>query len=194
MLFYLLILPVLQVFASPLEPRQSAVRITSVTASGSGCPPGSFSQLLSDDGTILGGVFKAFTTVIGPNSGTRSRELSCDVQLALEFSATCSSAVVTTTTRGHALLTSTNTGTLTRSFQITPGSSGSNPPVMSFSSADSSGGQDYVKQESISIKSSQKTASLKFSLKLFLDERNANEYGTLTVDSSDIKLGQVMAC
>lgn len=105
-----------------LSPRQSpAVQITSVTASGPGCEPDSFTSSISDSATDATLGFDAYQSAVGPGVDAADREKHCQIFLTLRFPVGCTSAEISTTYHGFAIIGEGAVGVVTPSYNLSPG-------------------------------------------------------------------------
>ncbi|KLU92619.1 hypothetical protein MAPG_11564 [Magnaporthiopsis poae ATCC 64411] len=120
-----ILLPALTAAAptTSLEPRQSLppnerIRITSVTGAGTGCPSGTWSSQISQDGTSVTLGFDQFEAFLNPAS---DRDLSCTLILAASYPTGCVASTVVATSHGFAEFPGGNTGTVEASYGTSPG-------------------------------------------------------------------------
>jgi len=117
-----LLLPALAA-ASPLElrntpgnPDPSQITISSATASGNGCPQGSFSTTISTDKTVVTFGFDGFQTYIGPGTAVSDHTKNCQIHLSLKYPGGFNFAVVDATYHGYAQLDDGVTGTFLSTY------------------------------------------------------------------------------
>ncbi|KAK1764281.1 hypothetical protein QBC33DRAFT_547672 [Phialemonium atrogriseum] len=194
-----LLLPALALAApTSLDPRQAGqIQITSVTASGAGCPQGSFSTSISPDGTVITFGFDSYQTLVGPQ--TNQREEDCNIFLGLRFPVGCSSASISTTYHGFAQIDSGVTGTLQASYNLSPGSLTGSTPTTTFTSASWGGGGVYTKQDTLTAKATinspnQQNVNFEIRNRAILQASNSAVSGTLTVDDTTITITQIKKC
>lgn len=109
-----------------LTPRQSpGITFNSITASGPGCPPGSYTATLSPSlnlGTIA---FRQYSALL-PSPSTRD----CTVTLRLTYPSGCTSGSLRSVTHGFAQVSSGVTGRYTTSYSSSTGNSASPPDAV----------------------------------------------------------------
>lgn len=175
---------------SPIRFRQSAqIQITSFSAAGPGCPQGTISSSISDDGTTLTLGFDAYQTDVGPGVSDSPRELNCDIFATLRYPLGCTSASVRTTYHGFAELDEGVRGTFPAAYTLSPGeATGTSPLPATFSGAP---GFVYTKLDEVRVKENirnqnQRDVSLAVRTRVFLQAANETVSGTLTVDDATI--------
>lgn len=125
-----------------IKPRQAtSVIFESISASGSGCPSGSYTTVISpskDVGTIG---FREYS-VVSP-----STSLECTVTITLTYPGGCTSGNLKGTTHGWAQVNSGVTGTFSTSYTSSTGNSAS-PPDSTFAGASWEDGSTFTKADS----------------------------------------------
>lgn len=194
-----LLLPALALAApaSLITRQASQIQIASVTASGGGCPQGSFSTDISPDGTTITFGFDSYQTFVGPQ--TSQRELDCNIFLSLRFPLGCTSAAISTTYHGFVQLDSGVTGSFPASYNLSPGFLTGSTPATSFTSASWGAGGVYTKLDSVSAKATinspnQQNVNFEIRNRAFLQAPNSVASGTLTVDDATITIAQIKKC
>jgi hypothetical protein len=115
-------------------PRQAnPIRITSISASGSGCPAGTFTADISPDNVTATLGFNEYQTYVGPGIPGSDRERNCDVFFTLRYPIGCFSAVFNIKYHGFAQIENTVSGTLSASYSLSPGSVSPSSPATSIS-------------------------------------------------------------
>jgi hypothetical protein len=195
-----LLLPILALAAPAPEGRQSGgIRISSVSTSGSGCPQGSVSTSISDDGSVVTIGYDSYQTNVGPGVDSSQREKYCDIFLTLLYPLGCTSAVMASTYHGFAQLDSGVSGSFAAAYVLSPGSTSTNPPTTTFSSSQWSAGGVYTKSDSVTTKNTvrtlnQRTAIFAARTRVTLIAVNSTVSGTLTDDDATIAITSQIKC
>lgn len=125
-----------------IEARQSSsVIFESISASGAGCPSGSFTTVISpskDVGTIAFREYAAFL----PSPANRA----CTVTVTLTYPGGCTKGNFQGTTHGFAQVNSGVSGTYTTSYSSSTGNS-ANPPASTFSGSSWVNGNPFSKTD-----------------------------------------------
>jgi hypothetical protein len=113
--FAFLLTPLLAA-ANPIDfvsapPSPDLIKIISASASGSGCPQGSWTQEISQDRTVITFGFDSFQTYIGPGTSVSDRSKNCQLHLNLNYPGGFQFAVIESTYHGYAQLDAGVTGT-----------------------------------------------------------------------------------
>jgi len=183
------------------SPRQSGlVRITAVNPQGPGCPANSFSVSISSDGSVASLAFTKYNTHVSPTDLSANRELFCDIFMTARYPLGCTAAVLDTTYRGSAQLDSGVTGTFSTQYNLSPGTSGPNPPATTFTSTTFGGvGRPYTKEDKVAISENinndnQRNVSLVARTRIFLVTSRSSLSGTLTDANATIAITQQRKC
>lgn len=124
--------------ASPLalERRQASAQITSMTASGDGCPPGTYSTLVGVSNTVAEASFDSFGLEAGQNVPVINSDLGCDVSVTVSFPGSCKKALLQTRTQAYVLLAldAGATAKVSTPFTLSGGSGASSPADLSYAS------------------------------------------------------------
>jgi len=183
------------------SPRQSGlVQITSVSPQGPGCPTGSFSISISPDGSVASVSFTKYNTHVSQTDLSAHRELFCDLSLTVRYPLGCTAAVLDATYRGFAQLQSGVTGTFSTQYNLSPGTTGANPPATSFTSQASGGvGSPYVKEDKVATTErintdNQRNVSLIARTRIFVVSSGPTLSGTLTDANATIAITQQHKC
>lgn len=100
-------------------PPGERIRITSVTGAGAGCPSGTWSSQISQDGASVTLGFDQFEVFLNPAS---DRDLGCTLILAASYPTTgCVASTVVATSHGFADFSAGNTGMVEASYGTSPG-------------------------------------------------------------------------
>ena len=130
-----------------IEPRQAtSVIFNSVTASGTGCPSGSYSVTISPSKDVATIGFRQYSAVL-PSPATRD----CKITISLTYPGGCTSGSLQGTTHGWAQVNSGVTGTYTTSYTSTTGNN-ANPPASTFSGSSWAGGNSFTKTDTAPAK------------------------------------------
>jgi len=179
------------------SPRQTGlVRIIDINPQGPGCPAGSFSVSFSSDRSVASFGFTKYNTHVSPTDLSADRELFCDIFMTLRYPLGCTAAVLDTTYRGFAQLQNGVTGTFSRQYNLSPGTSGQNPPATTFTSATFGGaGNSYTKEDMVAISENinndnQRNVSLVARTRIFLVTSGSTLSGTLTDTNTTVAITQ----
>lgn len=133
----LLSLPALAL-ASPLalQQRQASAEITSMSATGDGCPPGTYSTLVGVSGTVAESAFDSFGLEAGRDVPVLNGNLACDVSITVSFPGSCKRAVLATRTQAYVLLAldAGATAKVSTPFTLSGGSGATSPADLSYAS------------------------------------------------------------
>lgn len=196
----LLLLPVLALAAPTLDSRATPqIQVSSIVASGTGCPQGSFSADISDDGTVITFGFDSYQTQVGTGIGGSEREKNCDIFLGLRYPLGCTSAVISTTYHGFAQLENGVSGGFPAAYNMSPGSISGNPPETTFTSSEWANGGVYTKQDTILASTNvnspnQQNVNFELRTRIRLNAANSNLNGVLSGDDATIAITQVKQC
>lgn len=197
----LLLLPALALAApAPLDTRTNPqIQISSIVASGTGCPQGTFSADVSDDGTAITFGLDSYQTQVGTGVSGSEREKNCDIFIGLRYPVGCTSAVISTTYHGFAQLESGVGGTFKADYNMSPGSTSGNPAAMLFNSNQWSAGGVYTKQDSLATTArinspNQQNVNFELRTRILLNAANSQLSGIVTGDDVTIAITQVRSC
>ncbi|KAK0613992.1 hypothetical protein B0T14DRAFT_291411 [Immersiella caudata] len=147
-----LFLPLLAA-ASPLITRQTApsepAQLISFSATGSGCPSGTFTTSLDDEGTVITYGFTDYQVEVGLGAPSSQREKQCDIVLRYQFPIGCTKATLKSTYHGYIQLDSGVTGTFNSQYSLSPGQlTGGSPGAVTVTSAQYGGaGNPFLKDD-----------------------------------------------
>lgn len=82
-------------------PEKAKVTIAATSYSGSGCPQGSVSTILSDDRTVVTFGFDKFQALIGPKAKSSDSSKNCEIKLGLNHPSEFQLAIVKATYHGY---------------------------------------------------------------------------------------------
>jgi hypothetical protein len=82
-------------------PEKAKVTIAATSYSGSGCPKGSVSSVLSDDRTVVTFGFDKFQALIGPKAKTSDSSKNCEIKLGLNYPSEFQLSIVRATYHGY---------------------------------------------------------------------------------------------
>ncbi|KAH6623235.1 hypothetical protein F5144DRAFT_582735 [Chaetomium tenue] len=119
-----------------LEQRQASAQITSMTASGDGCPPGTYSTLVGVSNTVAEASFDSFGLEAGQNVPVINSDLGCDVSVTVSFPGSCKKALLQTRTQAYVLLAldAGATAKVSTPFTLSGGSGATSPADLSYAS------------------------------------------------------------
>jgi hypothetical protein len=124
--------------ASPLalQQRQASAQITSISATGNGCPSGTYSTLIGVSGTVAESSFDSFGLEAGQNVPVINGNLACDVSITVSFPGSCKRALLATRTQAYVLLAldAGATAKVSTPFTLSGGSGATSPADLSYAS------------------------------------------------------------
>jgi Domain of unknown function (DUF4360) len=82
-------------------PEKARVAIAATSYSGSGCPKGSVSSILSDDRTVVTFGFDKFQALIGPKAKSSDSSKNCEIKLGLSYPSEFQLSIVRATYHGY---------------------------------------------------------------------------------------------
>ncbi|KAK4121946.1 hypothetical protein N657DRAFT_647453 [Parathielavia appendiculata] len=188
------------VLANPLtlHERQSEPQITSMTATGDGCPSGTFSTLIGGEGNKSGKAsFDVFDIIAGHDLSVSNKTLSCDVSVAVSFPGTCKQAVLKTRTDAFVLVAMAEgaTARVSSQFSVLDGSGGGSPPDLVYTSQPGQNVEDDIGRNwNVSISATGAMATLVAHLEIFLDSPNAELISRVTLDGFGLLVSQEGVC
>ncbi|KAF6816099.1 secreted protein [Colletotrichum musicola] len=199
---FAILLPVLAA-ASPLGPTgisdtpdPKEIQIVNASFSGSGCPQGSVSTIISPDRTVITFGFDRFQTYIGPGLPLAERTKNCALHLSLKYPGGFQFAVVESTYHGYAQLDEGVTGTFYSTYFFSQDASSTTTTQTSIAGGGIwLDGQVYTKQDSIPTASliwapCGATGILNVNNRIALTTRNPQAYGSITDDDATVAFTQ----
>jgi hypothetical protein len=196
----LTLLPLAAATPLTLQARQSEPQITSMTATGGGCPPGTFSILIDNDGVNSAKAsFDVFDIVAGHDAPQHNKTLSCDVSTTISFPAgtTCKQAVLKTRTDAFLLVAmgESDTAKVSTLFSVTGGSGGGSPPDLVYTSqAGQNTEVDIGRTWDVSVSATGSTATVVAHLSIFLDAPNPELISRVVLDGFGFLVSQEGVC
>ncbi len=187
---WLLSLPALAV-ATPfaLSPRQSGIRITSISTGGTGCPPGSVFSIINGTGDIAEVEFTEFTILAENNTPVNNKDLSCDIAFAMSFSGTCKQAVVETRTHGYITLAQAADATarFINRFAFSGGIGGDSPPDLEYQSQPVGNLEvDIDRRFNVSVEATGETATFIARFSVFLNVPDAGLRSQIETEGTEL--------
>ncbi|KAI0874016.1 hypothetical protein GGS24DRAFT_362196 [Hypoxylon argillaceum] len=181
---------------SGTAPDPTTIQITSVSASGNGCPQGTVSTELSPDRQVVTFGFDAFQTYIGPGTSVADRTKNCQLHLNLKYPGGFQFAVVESTYHGYAQLEKGVTGTFYSTYYFSQ-----SPADTTTTQTSISGGglwefgdvytkQDLVPTASVIWSPCGATGILNVNNRIALVATNTSAYGTISDDDATVALTQ----
>jgi hypothetical protein len=194
----LLSLPALAM-ASPLdlEARQTTAQLVSMSATGDGCPPGSFSTLIDSAAISAKASFDIFALRAGGNVPVINQSLGCDVAITVSFPGSCKQAVLKTRTDAYVLLAldAGATAKVSTPFSLTGGSIGASPPDLVYNSlAGQNNEVEIGRTYDVTISATGTTATFVAHLGIFLNAPDATLISQTTLDGFGLLLSQEGLC
>ncbi|SPO04337.1 uncharacterized protein DNG_07021 [Cephalotrichum gorgonifer] len=187
--------------ATPLLPRQGPqAQITSITASGPGCAPGTFSTSIDPTSAIATFGFDAYQSAIGAGVPGSDREKHCELFLTVRFPLGCTTASVTTTSHGFAVLGAGTSGVVATGYNISPGNlSNGNPPSKTLSGAQWADGDVYQKEDQnvarVQINGEgQRDVQFVVRSRVFVTGSGSNPEGLVTTDDIVVAITGLQTC
>jgi hypothetical protein len=166
-----------------------------MTATGDGCPPGTFSTLFADDGAEAS--FDLFGLEAGQNVPIINKSLACDVSVTVSFPGSCKQAVLETHTEGYVLmaLDAGSSARVSTQFSLSGGTGAGSPPDLAFASqAGQNTETDIDRRWDVTITATGSTATFVAHLELFLNAPNATFASTNRLDGYGLHLTQEGLC
>jgi hypothetical protein len=180
-----------------LQQRQSSAQVLSMTATGEGCPPGSFSTLIDEHAISAKASFDVFGIVAGQNVPVLNKSLACDVAIAVSFPGTCKQAVMRTRTDAFVLVAmdAGATAKVSTQFSVTGGVSGGSPPDLVYTSvAGENTSVDIGRGYEVSISATGQTATFVAHLEIYLDAPVAEFASQTVLDGFGLAISQEGLC
>ncbi len=195
----LLLLPSLAL-STPITPRQSSAQITSVSLSGNGCPSGTYTVGTAPNGLSTNVGFDAYATEIGPGANPSLRELTCDLNIIVNFPVGCTNAVIRSTYHGYAEIGTSVAGFFRTQYNISPGSlTGGDPPLATYTSAAWGSGGVYTKTDLTTARvsvnhASQRNVNYVVRTRVYLTAQSSAFSGVLTDDDVSVEIVSQSSC
>ncbi len=193
----LLSLPALAMASPLLQQRQSTAQIVSISATGDGCPAGSFSTLIDTAAISAKASFDIFALKAGGNVPVINQSLGCDVAITVSFPGACKQAVLKTRTDAYVLLAldagaSAKVSTL---FSLSGGTIGASPPDLAYSSlAGENNEVEIGRTYDVNIAATGSTATFVAHLGIFLNAPIAELISQTTLDGFGLLISQDGLC
>ncbi|KAI1307482.1 hypothetical protein F5Y03DRAFT_405574 [Xylaria venustula] len=182
---------------SGTTPDPTQIQISSISASGNGCPQGSVSTELSPDRQVVTFGFDSFQTYIGPGTSIADRTKNCQLHLNLNYPGGFQYAVVQSTYHGYAQLDKGVTGTFYSTYYFSQSPADTTTTTTSISGGVSPWdfGDVYTKQDSIPTASiiwspCGATGILNVNNRIALTATNTSASGTISDDDATVALTQ----
>ena len=187
------------VMASPLalQERQSTAQIVSISATGDGCPAGSFSTLIDSAAVAAKASFDIFALKAGGNVPVINQSLGCDVSITVSFPGACKQAVMKTRTDAYVLLAldAGASAKVSTQFSLSGGTSGASPPDLVYSSlAGENNEVEIGRTYDVNIVATASTATFVAHLGIFLDAPIAELISQTTLDGFGLLISQDGLC
>jgi hypothetical protein len=180
-----------------LEARQTTAQLVSMSATGEGCPPGSFSTLIDSVGVSAKASFDIFYLFAGANVPVINQSLGCDVAITVSFPGSCKQAVLKTRTDAYVLLAQDAgaTAKVSTPFSLSGGSIGASPADLVYNSlAGQNNEVDIGRTHDVSISATGTTATFVAHLSIFLNAPDATSLSQTTLDGFGLLLSQEGLC
>ena len=180
-----------------LETRQTTAQLVSMSATGDGCPPGSFSTLIDSAAVSAKASFDIFTLQAGGNVPVINKNLGCDVSITVSFTGSCKQAVLKTRTDAYVLLAQDAgaTAKVSTPFSLSGGSIGASPPDLVYNSlAGQNNEVDIGRTYDVTISATGTTATFVAHLGIFLNAPDATLISQTTLDGFGLLISQEGLC
>lgn len=180
-----------------LQGRQSTAQLVSISATGDGCPAGSFSTLIDSAAVSAKASFDIFALRAGGNVPVINQSLGCDVSITVSFPGACKQAVMKTRTDAYVLLAldAGASAKVSTQFSLSGGTSGASPPDLVYSSlAGQNNEVDIGRTYDVGIAATGSTATFVAQLGVFLDAPNATLISQTTLDGFGLLISQDGLC
>ncbi|KAI3330602.1 hypothetical protein F4824DRAFT_515467 [Ustulina deusta] len=177
-------------------PDPVTIQISSVSASGNGCPQGSVTTSLSPDRQVVTFGFDSFQTYIGPGTSVADRTKNCQLHLNLVYPGGFQFAVVESTYHGYAQLEKGVTGTFYSTYYFSQSPADTTTTTTSIAGGspwdfgDVYTKQDLVPTAAIIWSPCGATGILNVNNRVALTTTNATAYGTISDDDATVALTQ----
>jgi hypothetical protein len=189
--------------ASPLALQKSlhdiqfTPKITSVTATGHGCPQGDFTILVDSDNSAKVS-FDLFNILAGHWLPVHDQTRNCQVSATISFPGACKRAVMKTRTDAYVLVAkdeAATTAKVSTQFSIIGGSIGGSPPDLAYTSKKGRSTEDDIGHTwDIPISASETKATFVAHLGIFLNATNAKATSHVVVDGFGFLVSQEGVC
>jgi len=190
------------VAATPIDlqdqPTGSQVTIQDSTYSGSGCPQGSVSTILSEDHTAITLGFDSFQVFIGPNVKPQDKSKNCAIHLGIRYPGGFQLSVVDATFHGYARLDDGVTASLYTTYFFSHAASKTANSRSELRGSQYRNGKMYDKTDVIEMASTVwspcgSNGLLNVNNRIALVSSNNNAQGELSTDDATIKFSQKLA-
>lgn len=198
-----LFLPLLTLASpAPLTPRQSdsQVRITAITTTGDGCPSGTYSSSINEAGTVLTLGFDTYQSAVGPGVPGPDREKHCELFVTLRYPVGCTTASLTTTYHGFAILQQGVSGVVASTYNLSPGSlTNGNPSSTVLSGAQWVDGDVYTRNDVVAarapvVSQQQRDVSFVVRNRVLLTAGDSSQEGVVTADDVTLSITGQASC
>ncbi|KAK1751016.1 hypothetical protein QBC47DRAFT_308533 [Echria macrotheca] len=188
--------------ATPVIRQTQPAQIISASVVGEGCPQGSFSTEISDDGQTISYGWDNYDVAVGPGADPNGREKTCDITLRINFPLGCTSARFSNTYHGFAQLDQGVTGTFSTQYNISPGQlvSGGNPPPATVSASGFGGAGNVYTKSDVAVgkinanAANQQVVTYIARTRMFVQGSNNTVFGTLSDDDYSFSITQQSRC
>ena len=180
-----------------LQERQSTAQLVSISATGDGCPPGSFSTLIDSNAVAAKASFDIFALKAGGNVPVINQSLGCDVSITVSFPGACKQAVMKTRTDAYVLLAldAGASAKVSTQFSLSGGTSGASPPDLVYNSlAGENNEVEIGRTYDVSITATGSTATFVTHLGIFLNAPIAELISQTTLDGFGLLISQDGLC
>jgi hypothetical protein len=177
-------------------PAPELIKVVSASASGSGCPQGTWTSELSEDRTVITFGFDAFQTYIGPGTVVSDRSKNCQLHLNLKYPGGFQFAVIESTYHGYAQLEKGITGTFYSTYYFSQDAKATTTTRTSIEGGGTwAAGQVYTKQDQVPTTSTiwspcGAEGLLNINNRVALTSTNATASGQISDDDATVALTQ----
>ncbi len=180
-----------------LERRASGAKLVSISATGDGCPPGSFSTLIDAESISAKASFDIFAIAAGNSVPVTNQSLACDVSITISFPDTCKQAVLKTRTDAYVLLAQDAgaTAKVATDFSVNGGSGSGSPPELVYTSLpDKNNEVDIGRTFDVTVSATGASATFAAHLGIFLDAPDATLGSQVVLDGFGLLILQDGLC
>ena len=180
-----------------IERRASEAKLVAISATGDGCPPGSFSTLIDADGVSAKASFDILALAAGNSVPVTNQTLACDVSITISFPDTCQQAVLKTRTDAYVLLAQDAgaTAKVATDFTVSGGSGSGSPPELVYTSLpDKNNEVDIGRTFDVTVSATGASATFGAHLGIFLDAPDATLGSQVVMDGFGLLISQDDLC
>jgi hypothetical protein len=171
------------------------VTIDGTAYSGSGCPQGTVSTLLSPDKSVVTFGFDSFQATIGPQSNPTDKQKNCQLHLNLRYPQGFQLSIMTATYHGYVRLDQGVSANFISSYYFSQNAGSVSNTRTTLSGPQYQNGQTYTKQDSIPNSSvvwspCGANGMLNINSRIALNSNDARGSGEMSTDDATVKFEQ----